>query len=132
MTDTPLKSLSEIMKEYPYLNMYGLNMFRLSLGTIEQQRAEFIRDRQELATREDFILTITDWLIQNITKIKTPTVNSYYMKHVVENAMDNYTANGELIAAALIGGYPIRQIDESPNAIIGFSLKDVKKFPRRG
>ena len=42
------------------------------------------------------------WLLDNVTPIKTPTVGSYVMKHVMERAGGAYVINGVFIAAALI------------------------------
>lgn len=49
------------------------------------------------------------------------------MKHVVENAIGRYVSNGELIAAALIAGYPHRYTD-GLNAQFGMSTRDVRRM----
>ena len=64
------------------------------------------------------MLEIAAWLRENIAPIKTPTVGSYSMKHVVEGATGDYMTNGELIAAALVAGYPVRFVP-GPNRRVG-------------
>lgn len=48
------------------------------------------------------------------------------MKHVVENATRQYVSNGELIAAALMAGYPMGKVD-GPNTDFGMSKRDVDR-----
>ena len=66
-------------------------------------------------------------------KIKTPTYSSYFLKHVAErwgghNGMQPYITNGELIVAAVYLGFHIEPIRRSPNACVGVSRIDVKKW----
>ena len=49
------------------------------------------------------------------------------MKHVVEDTISRYVSNGELIAAALITGYPWLHID-GPNADFDMSARDVDRL----
>lgn len=51
---------------------------------------------------------------------------SYGMKHVVEQAIGRYVANSELIAAALMAGYPSGPV-EDPNTVFGMSQRDVNR-----
>lgn len=71
--------------------------------------AELASGREKLAEREAVVLEIAAWLRENVAPIKTPTVGSYSMKHVVERATE-YMTNGERIAAALVAGYPVKFI----------------------
>ena len=65
------------------------------------------------------------WLLANIAPIKTPTLDSYRMKHVVERAIGEYVTNGDLIAAALMAGYPMSRPHgpNEPNAEFGTSKR---------
>jgi hypothetical protein len=52
------------------------------------------------------------------------------VKHLVEancGIPDHYVANGELIAAALMAGYPMRR-DEDPNPLLGMSQRDLDRL----
>lgn len=60
------------------------------------------------------------------TPLKTPTQSSYSMKHVAERAIWQYVANGELIAATLMAGYPMSR-PHGPNAPFGMSPRDVNR-----
>ncbi|PWR07357.1 hypothetical protein DKT69_34900 [Micromonospora sicca] len=69
---------------------------------------------------------VLGWLRANITPIKTPTTGSYGMKHVVEDLLGRYVSNGELVAAALMAGYPWKG-PFGPNATFGMRKKDVDR-----
>ena len=50
--------------------------------------------------------------------------NSGWLKHLAErwgrdNGLSSYVSNGELIVAAIYLGFSIREIPETPNAMIG-------------
>ena len=78
-----------------------------------------------LPARETTVLETAEWLRENITPIKTLTVDSYGMKHVMERATGRYVTNGEFIAAALIVGYTFRYAE--PNVLFGMSARDLKR-----
>jgi hypothetical protein len=79
-----------------------------------------------LVDREATVLQVAAWLRDNIAPIKTPSVDSYGMKLVVERAVGEYITNGEFIAAALIAGYGFKSGD-GPNMQFGMSARDVKR-----
>lgn len=122
----PVLSLAEVMQQHPLLNDSGIGIAWQRGQTSEQRRAELADRRRMLAEREDFVLGIATWLRANVTPIKTPKVNSYYMKHVVETAIGRYVSNGQLIAAALIAGYSHQYGTDSPNVGLGMSARDLK------
>jgi len=82
------------------------------------------RDRARLGRSEEQVTRVRDWLIANVAPIKTPQIDSYGMKHVVEDAVGDYVSNGELIAAALMAGYPMGH-PHGPNVAFGMSKRDV-------
>ncbi|BCY11009.1 hypothetical protein [Actinoplanes sp. L3-i22] len=123
----PMPSLTEVMEQHPLLTYFGFGVSWRRGQTAEERRAELADGRTMLARYEDSVREIADWLRDNVTPIKTPTVGSYGMKHVVENTIGRYVSNGELIAAALIAGYPHRHID-GPNADFGMSARDVDRL----
>jgi hypothetical protein len=98
-----------------------------SRKTPEQRRDELADERVALAGQEAKVLEVATWLRGNVTPIKTPTVGSYRMKHVVERAISKYVTNGELIAAALIAGYRFKYT-AGPNMLFGMSTRDVKRI----
>jgi hypothetical protein len=64
-------------------------------------------------------------------KILTPNGwYSYGLKHVVEEAIGQYVANGDCIAACILSGFAVKQDSRargSVNAMIGISRRWVKK-----
>lgn len=123
----PTLSLVEVMERHPQLNLFGIGTFNPRSKTTEQRQAELADGRTALAGREADVLEIAAWLRENVAPIKTPTVTSYGMKHVVERAIGKYVTNGEFIAAALIAGYAFKYT-AGPNPLFGMSARDVKRI----
>lgn len=119
-----LLSLRAVMEQQPQLTSFGFGVFEGQRKTAGQRREELEQRRDELFRSEDRVLRVRDWLLANIAPIKTPTVGSYHMKHVVERAIGEYVTNGDLIAAALMAGYPMSR-PHGPNADFGMSKRDV-------
>jgi hypothetical protein len=120
-------TLAEVMRQHPNLNSFGIGVFDASRRTPDQRRTELAAAREELVKREATVLEIGAWLHDNITPIKTRSVGSYGMKHLVERAIGKYVTNGEFIAAALISGYSFKH-RHGPNMQFGMSLRDVKRI----
>lgn len=118
-------TLAEVMQQHPQLNSFGIGAFNPLRKTAEQRRTEIAADCEELAGSEAMVMETAAWLRENITPIKTPTVGSYSMKHVMERATGRYVTNGAFIAAALIAGYTFKY--EAPNVLFGMSFRDVKR-----
>jgi hypothetical protein len=123
----PGLSLVEVMAQHPQLNNFGIGLFDTRGKTAEQCAAELADGRDKLAGRKGAVLEIAAWLLENIAPIKTPTIGSYTMKHVVEGATGDYMTNGELIAAALVAGYPVRFVP-GPNPLFGMSARDLTRI----
>ena len=71
---------------------------------------------------------------KNISKRKTVDrgASSYHYKHIVENHIHHYVANGMLIAAAIACGYDMRYNNYcGPNAFFAWSTKDWNPFEYR-
>jgi hypothetical protein len=125
-----LLSLRAVMEQQPQLTSFGFGVFEGGRKTAEQRREELERGRDDLFRSEDRVLRVRDWLLANIAPIKTPTVGSYQMKHVVERTIGEYVTNGDLITAALMAGYPMSRPD-GPNADFGMSKRDVDRASGR-
>ncbi|WP_019311232.1 hypothetical protein [Kocuria rhizophila] len=123
----PTLSLAQVMEQHPKLNFFGIGIFDSRSKTADQRQADLADGRAKLVARESAVLGIATWLIENIAPIKTPTVGSYHMKHVVEKAIGKYVSNGELIAAALVAGYAFKYTD-GPNPLLGMSERDLKRL----
>jgi hypothetical protein len=116
----------EVLDREPTLNMYGFGPSRLSTKTAAERQEEAHAWRDELRQAAANVIEVHQWLRENVRPIKTPKQGSYGMKHVVERAIGRYVANGELIAAALMTGYPMGPV-EGPNTVFGMSQRDVNR-----
>jgi hypothetical protein len=123
----PTLSLATVMQQHTQLNSFGIGVYEPRRKTPEQRQAELADEREALAGQEAKVLEIAAWLREHVTPIKTPTVGSYGMKHVVERAIGQYVTNGEFIAAALISGYRFKYT-AGPNMLFGMSARDVKRI----
>ncbi|MGW3933608.1 hypothetical protein ACWECC_36860 [Streptomyces microflavus] len=117
-------ALAEVMQQHPQLNSFGIGVFNPRRKTAEQRRTDLAAGREKLAGSVAMVTETAAWLREKITPIKTPTVSSYTVKHVMERATGRYVTNGELIAAALIVGYTFKY--EQPNVLFGMSAWDLK------
>lgn len=126
-SNRPGLTLAQVMEQHPQLSSFGIGIFDPRSKTPEQRQAELASERAELEEREAAVLNVAAWLTANVAPIKTPTVNSYRMKHVVEKAIGEYVTNGELIAAALVSGYTCNYTD-GPNPLLGMSERDVNRI----
>jgi hypothetical protein len=118
------------MEQHPLLTSFGFGVFEAWRKTAGRRREELEQGRDELLRSEDRVLRVRDWLLANIAPIKTPTLGSYMMKHVVERATGEYLTNGDLIAAALMAGYPMSR-PHGPNAEFAMSKRDVGRASGR-
>lgn len=125
-----MKSLTEVMEEHPELCYFGMGAFDPRRKTREERQAYIEADRRTLLEHADATHALAQWLEANVSAIKTPSINSYSMKHTAERAIGTPVSNGQLIAAALMVGYPHRF--GRPNVMFGMSQKDIKRLdPRR-
>lgn len=124
----PDLQLALIMDREPHLNLNGFGPGS-SPGTLEERRARAAAWRLELRARAEHVEEVGEWLRHNIVPRKTlnDDAHSYGLKHVAERAMGKYVSNGELIAAAIIAGYPYgRPRFGSPNTVFGMSSRSIK------
>jgi hypothetical protein len=118
------EDLNRVLDEHPRLSTFGLGLSRTLGTTVEEQKTEFDRERQELRDALPSVARVYYWLKAEIGVIRTPTRGSYGLKHVAEKAIGQYVTNGEFIAAALIAGYPMRE-QCGPNPLFGVRKRDV-------
>lgn len=113
----------EAMKAYPTLVKNGFCGFE-NPGKTEPE------DRAALLSATDEIERARGWLA---AQTRRATFNrrrsSYGLKHVAESATGGYISNGALIVAALMEGWKVERISNSPNARlnIGHSLQPLRK-----
>jgi hypothetical protein len=119
-------AFSQVLNDQPWLSRNGMGLSRTSGATVEEQMAAFVQYRHELRDSLATVAEVYFWLNANIRAIRTPTRGSYGLKHVAERAIGHYVSNGELIAAALIAGYPMRE-QRSLNPLFGMRKIDLDK-----
>lgn len=121
----PAVAFAEVLEQHPTLNGNGFG-FDYGLSP-DQRRREVERHRQDLISREELVRRVHDWLVVNVAAIKIPNTGSYGLKHIAEDLLGQYVANGELITAALMAGYPMRH-DHGPNALFAMSNRDINRL----
>ncbi|MFI8952638.1 hypothetical protein ACIGO6_39990 [Streptomyces sp. NPDC053750] len=119
-------ALAEVMEEHERLGNFGIGVFNSPRLAAEQRRAQLAIEREHLRRNEELVAKTALWLRDNITPIRTPTADSYGVKHLIERATGTYLPNGVLIASAFIVGYPFRY--DQPNVRFGMSRRDLNKL----
>ncbi|MEU5756843.1 hypothetical protein [Streptomyces sp. NPDC047829] len=119
-------SLAEVMEEHPQLSNFGIGVFDAHRKPASRRRTELAATREQLRREEHLVAETALWLRDHVTPIKTPTANSYGVKHLIHNATGVYMHNGVFIASALIVGYPFRY--DEPNVLFGMSQRDLNKL----
>lgn len=126
------RQLAVAMDMEPELNRNGFGAGAYG-RSLEERRADARAWRVELRSRAERVDEVRQWLVDNIDPRQTinPDVGSYGLKHTAERILGEYVANGELIAAAIIAGYPYRREGGgSPNARFGMSSRSVAALRR--
>lgn len=111
--DEPDLQLAVAMDREPQLNDNGFGPGPYG-GTLQERRSRAATWRAELRASATRVDQVREWLQRNIQPRKTlnDDAHSYGLKHLAENAMSEYVSNGELIAAAIIAGYPYRRTSQ--------------------
>ena len=117
-------TVEQLHKLYPKLTQAGFNYKSRVDG-----KWVYDLDDDRIVERPIEYKTVAEFLTNNISKTKTidKSATTYYYKHVVEDNIHHYVANGMLIAAALACDYKMKYY-EGPNALFAWSRKDWKKF----
>ncbi|WP_226360607.1 hypothetical protein [Pseudonocardia sp. ICBG1142] len=115
-----------MLAEDPTLGEHGYGVYKGWTKTPTDRAAELRRLREELLSHRAEIDTVYDWLVTNLSPIKTLTECSYSLKHIAERAIGTYVSNGQLIAAALMAGYPTGR-PRGHNVLVAVSRRDLKR-----
>ena len=125
-------SVEQLHKIWPELTPAGFNYKdRLGKWVYSKNKKVF---GDTITDRPKEYVTIANFLDKNISKRKTVDrgASSYHYKHIVENSIHHYVANGMLIAAAIACGYGMRYNNYcGPNAFFAWSTKDWNPFEYR-
>jgi hypothetical protein len=120
-------AIESVMRAEPRLSSLGYRYFDPTQSP-QQQKAEFQKHRDGMTSAflVDEFMRACEYLTQRPRrKSVNKSVTSYHWKHEAERLHQgrsggtNYVANGMLIAAALHLKFPVKPIEDSPNAYIG-------------
>lgn len=125
-----MPTLAAVMHDHPTLNAFGFGVFNDGRKPPAEREQELHERRDRLRRAAPGIDEVRDWLMANLAPIKTPTQSSYGLKHIVERAIGRYVTNGELIAAAVVGGYPISR-PHGPNVLVAVCKRDITRVTTR-
>lgn len=124
-TATTRAEFDRLLDAHPRLTDHGFGAYELTGMTQSDRDTQFALGRARLRIKRSHVIEVAAWLRSNIGATRTATRHSsYYLKHVAERALGRYVSNGELITAALLGGYPMRELD-GPNVLLGVRARDV-------
>lgn len=118
------RELACLMVRKPDLNWAGLGPGDFA-KTVAEREANMVKWRAELRENSAHVAEIREWLVRSADRRETVNsrAGSYRMKHFAEEELGAYVSNGELIAAAILAGYPYK--DEGLNATFGISQRSI-------
>jgi|TARA_R100001480_G_scaffold152804_1_gene155264 hypothetical protein len=122
-------TIEQLHKIWPELTPAGFNYKDRSGKLVYSKNKKVFGDTITDRPREYY--AVANFLDKNISKRKTiyKGCSSYHYKHIVENSIHHYVANGMLIAAAIACGYKMHYNNFcGPNAFFAWSIKDWDPF----
>src|SRR5215218_971599 len=116
-------TLEAVMRQEPTLTRYGFGVYKSPDKAYREKT--LAEGRAELWEHAERIQDVCAWIWLHLRPIQSLNSHrsSYGLKHIVEKDI-GYVANGELIAAMLMGGY--RHAKHGPNAWLNVSETRVK------
>jgi hypothetical protein len=112
---TAARALAKVREHFPNINRHGIN--RMS-------GYDDWNDQKILAAIA---------ALRRCETARSPTINSYAMKHLVERAIGQYLSNGDIICACVFLGFPVKSWeDDYPNVMIGVATRDLRRLAREG
>jgi len=123
--------LATVMQDEPELTIFGIGVHHSFKKNNYDYLLEMQKSRVQLLECVEQVHWTVEYLNSHVTKINNVNkeFTSYTVKHVLEKRHPaKYLSNGVLIAAAMVAGYPVKKIKNSPNVHIGFSSKDIKRL----
>lgn len=138
--DESAQQLAWVMDREPDLTRFGFGVFYRPRRTSQERQNELDAGRADLRAHADLVQQLSGWLHEHVAPRKTinRSFDSYNLKHIAEQDLGKYVTNGEIIAAAILAGYPYLRLPHgSPNASFGMSqhsmwaLRPADRPPRR-
>ena len=125
-------SVEQLHEIWPELTPAGFN-YKDRWGKLVYSRDKKVFG-DTITDRPREYYAVANFLDKNISKRKTVDrrASSYHYKHIVENHIHHYVANGMLIAAAIACGYDMHYNNYcGPNAFFAWSTKKWDPFEYR-
>lgn len=121
MTDTELR-LAAILKQHPLLTYFGFGEYQRPLMATKKGQADLLAATAEIDYARAWLRTQQSRHTLNLCR------SSYGLKHIAERAVRRYISNGAFIAAALLEGWKVKRIFDSPNAQLNISEKGLRRL----
>jgi hypothetical protein len=120
--------IQTVLDNNPLLCDSGFTSHRERGRSAEESKRMFDQRRNELLNSVDECNRCCEWITANLQPVKTPTTESYHLKHVAEKDI-GYITNGLFIVAALLCGLTVKRY--SINAGVGVSKRSVTDVCKR-
>lgn len=124
-------TIDDVMKEHPTLTASGFML--VSGAGARRSPEEFERGREELRNAGVEVEAARGWIRANLRPRKTVNRRapgfhgSYGLKHIIEEGVNRYIANGVCIVAMVLEGYHVYRRDgDGPNCCFNVSSKPRK------
>jgi len=126
------RQIAVVMDREPQLNRNGFGAGNYA-KTPQERREQFAQWRSQLRSSGTRVAEIGEWLKRNVEPRSSinSRAGSYGLKHLAEKDLGSYVANGELIAAAIIGNYRYRRNGNTPNAVFSMTTPSIDAVHRR-
>lgn len=136
MTSEARHAIESAAKRFPDLG-YGGFRYMAYPNEPERQRIFVETDRRDLFDDRTVSQVATCLAyIARVTRIKTPLLGSYHLKHCAErwgrrNGLEPYVSNGSFIVAAIYCDIPMSK-PHGPNCSFGFLRRSLDRAAKEG
>ncbi|GFE71957.1 hypothetical protein [Chroococcus sp. FPU101] len=118
-------TILKAIKKEPWLCPHGLIPYEWQNWNRELETETMLSDN----FKRQVMLCMSS--LSEMTIIKTPSVGSYRLKHLIENDMGEYISNGALLVAVIARSIPYKPYPSSPNAAIAISKNDQRRLQKK-
>ena len=130
----PRLKIEAVIAAIPPLTSFGVGVFDRQRLTDAECLAQLRQGRAELLEDTETFTAVRDWLYGSIW-CKRQSINkrhsSYGVKHLAEQVLGDYVANGTFIAAAIASHLDYQLIPDSPNVWFNLSTPWLKAQYKR-
>ena len=127
------EAFNQLLEDHPGLTEIGIETPPDPDSEYDQRREDFDAVRDSIYESQRRVGLVHDWLLANVGRTETAPqdgISSRSVKHIAERGIRKHVSNGVLIAAALLAGYPMLEVPDSPDRIFGMSQQDLKELQK--